>query len=138
MGAWGSGLFDNDGALTFIGEAEGGGIVPAATAIFDQLLAARGEYVEAPEGEEALAAAAAVAELVRPGQILPERLQERAARETGAVSDELRRKAIEVAEWLSIGPSETVEGWEDADPSDSGAWRTHVADVVARLKSQSP
>lgn len=66
MGAWGIGPFENDSALDFVSEIiDGGGIKRIESAI-NFAVEAKGAYLEAPEAEEALAAAAILGMLKNP------------------------------------------------------------------------
>ena len=57
MGAWGSGVFENDTACDFAASvAEGADLAPLEQA-FDRVLAQQGKYLEAPDAQEGLAAA---------------------------------------------------------------------------------
>src|SRR5450756_344941 len=63
MGAWGPGIFENDTACDFASAVAGGGGVQAVGHALDRVLASEGNYLEAPEAEEGLAAAEIVARL---------------------------------------------------------------------------
>ena len=74
MGAWGSGLFDNDNALDVMGDLEDStpqGRPDLVVAALDEVLLADG-YIEAPEMSAAVAAAAAVGAVVNPGAAVEE------------------------------------------------------------------
>lgn len=74
MGAWGSGLFDNDNALDVMRDLEDStpqGRPDLVVAALDEVLLADG-YIEAPEMSAAVAAAAAVGAVVNPGAAVEE------------------------------------------------------------------
>src|SRR5437762_4290319 len=63
MGAWGSGIFENDTACDFaadVAESTGPALLEKA---LDRVIAVGGDYLEAPDAVEALAAADIVAHL---------------------------------------------------------------------------
>jgi hypothetical protein len=63
MGAWGTGVFENDDAADFVGDIiEGNGLSPIETAI-DRVLQVKQGYLEAPEASQALAAVAILVRL---------------------------------------------------------------------------
>ena len=60
MGAWGVGIYDNDDAADWVAELEDGGLAVVSAALSTIV---DGDYVEAPEGARAVAAADVVARL---------------------------------------------------------------------------
>ncbi len=64
MGTWGFGVFESDIACDFASTvAEGGGIIALAKAL-DRVLSCGGDYLEAPDAEEGLAASEIIARLI--------------------------------------------------------------------------
>src|SRR5215813_11008629 len=63
MGAWGPGVFENDTACDFASAVADGGGIPALAQALDRVLSSEGDYLEAPDAEEGLAAAEIVARL---------------------------------------------------------------------------
>ena len=63
MGAWGTGVFDNDTACDWVGELVESSDLSRIETTLDNVLQAGSGYLEAPEAEEALAAAEVVARL---------------------------------------------------------------------------
>jgi hypothetical protein len=63
MGTWGTGWFDNDAAADFVGDVEDAkpSARPGLIAARLQAVAEQGGYIEGPEADEGLAAAALVA-----------------------------------------------------------------------------
>lgn len=72
MGAWGTGVFENDAAGAFAVAVAGGGGVAALEAALDRVLAAGDVYLEAPQAEEAIAAAEIVARSNHPDTAPPD------------------------------------------------------------------
>ncbi|MGW2016690.1 DUF4259 domain-containing protein [Streptomyces sp. NPDC001927] len=134
MGTWDIGPFDNDTAADFGGdldEATAGereGVVRGAlTHVIDTV-----GYLEAPESERAVAAAALVAcqcpggepadPIYGPEDPLPDL--------TG-----LRDLALQALERVATEPSELMDLW---DESDGGAWRADIRRLKDVLLPQPP
>src|SRR5580658_814244 len=66
MGAWGSGAFENDGAMDFVQEVTDGSGLKRIESALAAVLKSKSEYFEAPEAEEGLAASAMLAEILNP------------------------------------------------------------------------
>ena len=136
MGAWGSGLYDNDHAMELVDEVVGGGGLESLEEALRRALEVGDEYLEASEGEQALAAADMVSRLR--GRNVPA--------DTGV---------LELAEWLDdvdffVGketvrragaavarvmqkPSELMEVWIESGSLDA-AWAAGVSLLVRRLE----
>jgi hypothetical protein len=134
VGAWGPGVFENDIACDFgVSVAEGGGL-PALTQALDRVLSSEGDYLEAPDAEEGLAAAEIVT-----------RLKGSAWKETaytasinawigGAqipVSDELVEKAKRLIARILSESSELLELWTASD--DFEGWKRSTEEMARRL-----
>lgn len=134
MGAWGIGIFDNDGACDLAGlVAEGGGLAALEEAL-DAVLAAGPEYLEITEGEAGLAAADIVARLKgNPGRSdsYTEEVDAWVARQRAAPSAALIAKARKAIKRILSEPSELLELWQEHDDFD--VWKSGTADVLARL-----
>ena len=63
MGAWGSGVYENDEALELVEEVCGGGGVESLAEALERVLATGDDYLEAPEASQGLAAADIVSRL---------------------------------------------------------------------------
>lgn len=133
MGTWDTGSFDNDEAADWLGELED---ADDAGPIMEALLAVteNEEQVEAPEAQQALAAAEVVAAMnERPVANLPE---EAAAwvgeptRQPSVRELDLARRAVDRVR----ADSELKELWEEQDPS---AWYEKMDDLKARLAPSS-
>lgn len=124
MGAFGTGPFENDTALDFLGDV--GDAAPAdrqdmVLAALDRVLLAEG-YVDADDMSEAIAAAAAISASMSPGiagdePYLPEWLEERALDTDGELVEKSRqvlRRALSSDEnewwdlWAEAGETEAV------------------------------
>ena len=133
MSAWTSGLFDNDDALDFIDDLAEAPDWRTVVQILDHVTKTAG-YLEAPEGQIAVAAAAIVAAAVGEVTILPDNHRElkaalRAPPE-GAVA--LARSALARV----VAPaSELDELWQEGDEHD--AWLTQIAGLQSLLNGPS-
>jgi hypothetical protein len=135
MGAWGEGPFDNDGACDWayefrdVDEATGLQILAAALDLGDP-----DDYVEAPEGESAVAAALVVSWLMNPESIPDSPYGESAAawvRSTRApVSAALRASALAALDRVRGEQSELAELWAEADGE---AWIETLSPIKAQL-----
>ena len=63
MGAWGTGIFDNDTACDWAYDLEGASDLSLIERALSKVLNVGAEYLEATEAEEALAAAETIARL---------------------------------------------------------------------------
>ena len=126
MGAWGTGSFENDTALDWLGELETDGLV-AVRAAFDVL----GETFDASDGANALAAAEIVAAANgRASEDLPEEATAWVAANRSRVTPAdviAARRAVKV-----VGErSELRELWDETDSARD--WLGAVADLLRRL-----
>lgn len=137
MGAWGEGPFDNDDAgdwaYAFDGVDEATGLRLLADALD---LGEPGDYLEAPEGTTAVAAAAVVSWLHDPGAIPDSPYAEaaaawvRTARPTPNAS--LTAAALAALDRVRSDRSELAELWAE---SDEAAWRESLTKIEARLRA---
>lgn len=134
MGAWGTGLFENDDALDFAGDVVERGGLALVENVLVELLDMGDEYIEAPEAEQALVAAEIVAALAgRPAAEYPDELAEWLD-ELDAVPDEaLVDTARRTVQRVLTPPSELLELWEEAGEDDYAEWRVGVEAIAARL-----
>jgi Domain of unknown function (DUF4259) len=134
MGAWGSGIFENDTACDFAADvAEGGGVSLVDQAL-DRVLARGGNYLEAREAEECLAAAEIIARLKgSPGDETPYTALVDAwiKGSPASVSAEIVEKAKRAIARVLAEPSELVELWAESDDFDS--FRRSVEALSGRL-----
>lgn len=137
MGAWGEGPFDNDDACDWsyefqeVDETTGLQILAGALNLGDPA-----NYVEAPEGETAVAAALVVSWLVNPDSIPDSPYGESAAawvRSTRApVSAALRASALAALDRVQGAQSELAELWAEADGT---AWIETLSHIKTRLRA---
>ena len=128
MGAWGTGAFDNDDALDWVGELEDGGIT-AIEAALDE--AVRSSDLSAPTDVNAIAAAEVVAAAIgRPVPGLSEDIAALAAHVTPGVTPEHTARARTAVERV-LNASELAELWAETDDADE--WRGLVEDLIQRL-----
>jgi hypothetical protein len=134
VGAWGAGVFENDTACDFAAAIADGGGVHALEEAIDRVLSAEGNYLEAPDAEEGLAAADIVARLRgSPGQqtaytaVIDAWIKNAPAQ----LPDELVDKAKRVIARILSEPSELLELW--TEPADFEGWKRAVEGVAQRL-----
>ena len=135
MGAWGAGPFENDDAADWAAEFDGvdgpTGIAIVRSALSSALDA---EYVEAPEGSVAVAAAQVVAWLIQPETVEGSAYNEtvcawlgtQAPLSDASLSDAARRALLRVQSPVS----ELNELWSEADDAD---WSKEIERIMAQL-----
>lgn len=129
MGAWGYLPFENDDALDWLDELEGGGadVVRAAFAKVN------GSYIEAPEGSIAIAAAdITAASQGSPSGDLPENVADWVTSHGAELTAEDVELALEAVERVAGEKSELAELWDDADEPE---WRENLEDLSERLRA---
>lgn len=134
MGAWGRGVFENDTSCDFASVIADGGGIDALNEALDRVLSSEGNYLEAPDAEEGLAAADIVARLRgSPGQqsAYTAAVDAWVAKSKAVVSDEMAHKAKQVIARILAEPSELLELWSESDDFDG--WKQAVEDVGQRL-----
>ncbi len=112
MGAWGSGPFDNDDAMDFVGDLADGSTAHLVTRL-REALALSDDYVESPEGSSAVAAAALVAARRGYDSDNPT-VADLLAAHPFAADDELRSMASAALARVAGDDSELMELWEEA------------------------
>jgi Domain of unknown function (DUF4259) len=134
MGAWGTGLFENDEALDFAGDVVERGGLTLVENVLEELLDMGDEYVEAPEAEQALVAAEIVAALAgRPAAEYPDELTEWLDGLDAVPDSALVDTARRAVQRVLTPPCELLELWEEAGEDDYGEWRVGVEAIAARL-----
>ena len=141
MGAWGGGVFANDDAADWAGDlVDDGSVQHVQDALSVAAECPGDDYLEAPEGSEALAAAEVVA--AAGGRPLPDDACSEAVLQWAAEHPE-----IATADWLALAlravnrvmapQSELRELWldhdEGADPDAAREWKHAVAELRSRL-----
>ena len=129
--AWASGLFDNDEAMDFVGDLAEAPDWRTVVQMLGHVTKTSG-YLEAPEGEIAVAAAAIVAASVGDVTLLPDSHRDLKAAlgkaPDGAVA--LARSALARV----VGPaSELDELWQEGEDHD--AWLTQIAGLQTTLSA---
>ena len=133
MAAWAPGPFDNDEAADFIEDLTE---APAWRTVLQMLehVTQQAGYLEAPEGEIAVAAAAIVAAAVGPIEILPDSHRDLKAA-LGAPPEGARQMARNALTRVVAPASELDELWQEGDDHDT--WLTQIAALQTTLsKSQ--
>jgi hypothetical protein len=134
MGAWGTGLFENDDALDFAGDVVERGGLALVENVLVEILDMGDEYIEAPEAEQALVAAEIVAALAgRPAAEYPDELAEWLDELEAVPDDALVDTARRTVQRVLTPPSELLELWEEAGEDDYAEWRVGVEAIAARL-----
>ncbi|WP_175407506.1 DUF4259 domain-containing protein [Streptomyces sp. TRM64462] len=134
MGTWDVGPFDNDTAADFCGdldEAAAGEREGIISGILTRVIDTAG-YLEAPESEQAVAAAALVAAQCPGGEPADpvygpeEPLPDLAG---------LRGLALQALDRVMTEPSELMDLWAE---SDGGPWRANIRRLQTVLRPQPP
>jgi hypothetical protein len=128
MGAWSHTPFGNDTAGDWadeLSDAEGTSAIETA---LDRVLDTAGDYLEAPEAEEAIAAIEVLARLLgqgtEPGE-LPESVTAWITQHPGAPSPALRDKASRAVQRILAEESELADLWDEG--GNDNAWRDNMA-----------
>jgi hypothetical protein len=134
VGAWETGVFDNDTAADWaFGLAEESDASYIESSL-DKVIGVGAEYLEAPDAEEGLAAAETVARLLgRAGTKTPytEAVDNWVAAASVPVDASLAQKAVRVVDRVLTSPSEALELWQESD--DFEKWKSMLRDLRARL-----
>ncbi|HWU00375.1 MAG TPA: DUF4259 domain-containing protein [Terriglobales bacterium] len=127
MGAWGSGILDNDTAQDFIAAVVDENDLSTIEEAIARVLRSGTDYLEAPEAEEAIAAVNIIARILGRDPEEPEDADEvdewitRCEVEPDDVLVEEARKALDR---VLTEPSELLEQWQESD--DGEAWERNV------------
>jgi hypothetical protein len=131
MSAWAHGPFDNDDALDFIDDLAEAAGWRTVVQILDHVTRTAG-YLEAPEGQIAVAAAAIVAASVGDVTILPDNHRELKAA-LGAPPEGAVVLARSALARVVAPASELDELWQEGDDHD--AWLTQIAALQSTLST---
>ncbi len=129
MGAWGFLPFENDDAVDWLDELEGGG-----TEVIRAALGKAGTgYVDAPDGCIVIAAANVISasQGTRLAD-LPENVADWVTAHGRGITAEDVELALEAVERVAGEDSELAELWDDADEPE---WRESVSDLAERLRT---
>jgi hypothetical protein len=136
VGAWGFGILENDTACDFASTVAESGGIPALTQALDRVSSSKGDYLEASDAAEGLAAAEIVARLIgHPGKetAYTASIDARVKNAQVKASAELIEKAKLSALRILSEPSELLELWMDSDDFDG--WKRSIEEVLGRLDS---
>jgi hypothetical protein len=137
MGTWDTGSFDNDAASDYVAEIIDGSDLTTLEATCDRILSAGDNDVEAPDAQEALAAAEIIARLAgHSGRAteFDEDIDEWIKRSKLSSPDiGLVEKGRRCVTRILREPSELLELWKESEEFDS--WKSLVIDLGNRLKS---
>ena len=134
MGAWSRESFGNDTACDWAYNLEGTSDLSLVENTIDNVLSIGGEYLEAPDAEEAIAAAEVVARLqgnwgLRDSYTEP--ADDWVEQNELTPPAGLAQKARAAINRILRDPSELKELWEESDESD--AWKESVLELKSRI-----
>jgi hypothetical protein len=136
MGAWGTGIFDNDTACDWIYDLEETNDLSLIESTLDKVIDVGAEYLDADEAQEALAAAEAVARLKRNWGIRNSYTEtlDKWVKTTGLIPTQaLIEKALKAVERVISGPSELLELWGESN--EFTVWEESIKDLLKRLRA---
>lgn len=136
MGAWGTGIFDNDTACDWAYTLEESDDLSVVEESLEKVISAGSEYLEAPDAEEALAAAEVIARLqgnCGDRNAYTETIDKWVSGRELKVSPELARKALSAIERVLTEPSEILELWNESEELD--AWKASVSNLSSRIRA---
>jgi hypothetical protein len=132
MGTWGDGPFDDDGASDWVWELqEATGWEVVDTALRGAADVGSNDYLEAPDGQIAWAAAAVVACVDDQQVAVPSEVTEWLDQHRGSRPAEIRPLALRAVRRVLADNSELVELWSEA--GEERTWRANVEMVAAIL-----
>lgn len=136
MGAWGTGIFDNDTACDWVNELEGESDLSLIESTIDEVLNVGADYLDSDPAREALAAAETIARLKgnwgnRDGST--ETIDKWVEATRLIPPQALIEKALKATERVLSGPSELLELWGEGE--EFTAWEESVKDLRRRLKA---
>ncbi len=132
MGTWDVGPFDNDGASDWAWELEESDSIEVLKAALDP----QASYVEAPEGEIAIAAAAVLTAFVGESVGVPDEVASWVNSHRHLDVRELKTDALSALDAVVSEDSELTELWEES--GDSASWRATVDQIRHVLDSEWP
>jgi uncharacterized protein DUF4259 len=129
MGAWGFLPFENDDALDWLDELDAGG----AEAVRGALANAGADYLEAPDGSVAIAAAEVTSACQgNPPGDLPEDAASWVTAHGAEIGPEDVELALQAVTRVAGEESELAELWDDADEPE---WRESLGELSERLRA---
>lgn len=136
MGAWGTGIFDNDTACDWAYTLEESDDLSVVEESLEKVISVGSEYLEAPDAEEALAAAEVIARLqgnYGDRNAYTETIDKWVSERELKVSPELARKALSAIERVLTEPSEILELWNESEEFD--AWKASISNLSSRIRA---
>jgi len=133
MGAWGTGVFDNDAAGDWSGELEDSDDLSFVEETLQQILDVGDDYLDSDDACEALAACEVVARLKGnwgERDSYSEDVDDWVETHPQPPSDDLVRIALAVIDRIRTQPSELPELWGEGDASE---WNAGVDDLRERV-----
>lgn len=112
MGTWSNGPFDNDDAAELMMELESAPSWDTLRGVFDDVLAA-GDYLEAPDGARAVAAAALITVATGKGEISAQDIH-MIIEDMGPLPQDMAEKARQALKRVITGDSEIRELYLDS------------------------
>lgn len=134
MGAWGVDVFDNDTACDYAAEVAESSNLAKIEATISGVLNSGPKYLEAPDGEEGLAAADIVARLLgrfQPRNAYTESIDKWCERVKLEPSQELIVNARQAVKRIQSEPSELLDLWTESGELDQ--WKSVVDGLLGRL-----
>ena len=136
MGAWGTGIFDNDTACDWAHDLKETSDLSLIESALDKVLKVGAEYLDASEAEKALAAAETVARLKGNWGIrdsYTEKMDKWVETTRLTPPQALIEKALRGIERVLSGPSELLELWGESE--EFITWEESVKDLSKRLSA---
>ena len=137
MGAWGTGIFDNDTACDWAYDLKDTSDLSLIESALDKVLKVGAEYLDASDAEKALAAAETVARLKGNWGIrdsYTEKMDKWVEKNRLTPPQALIEKALKAIERALYKPSELLELWSESD--EFTVWEESVKDLSKRLSAR--
>jgi len=135
MGAWGTGIFENDDAMDWAVDFQRAPSVQSLRKAFEAVVGVE-DYLERDLGSYALAAAAVLAAARgSPCRDIPQALRDWATANQGVATPELATRAMAAIDRVMIAESsEVAELWaETSKTEDAAAWNIQIDNLRQRL-----
>jgi hypothetical protein len=135
MGAWGTGICDNDTAADWCSSLEDVDDLSLIEEAFENILSPDDDFLDADQAQEALAAAEAISRLQgNGGPETPhtEPMDGWVKQHKLKVPATLARKAHAVIDRVLTEPSELLDLWTESEEMD--AWKAAVKDLKSRIR----
>lgn len=138
MGAWGTGIFENDAACDWTFELEASNDFSAIEQALDDVLETGPGYLESDVASRALAACDVLVRLKRaqPDTKATQTVEAWVAGHPLHPTTEQLRRAVAAIDRVLADPSELLELW--AESPDASSWRQSVVELRARTADGAP